>query len=362
VVPTINTVDAGTYLDSIKQYLDGTPDDVVQWYAGYRINHFANQGLLTNISDVWASVDSQFSSAYKTASTASDGKQYLLPLFSYPWVVIYRKSVFVANGYTVPKTLDEFVTLAGKMKSDGLVALAFGDKDGWPAMGTFDILDMRMNGYDFHIRLLAGQEKWTDPKVKAVFSQWAKLLPISQPNAVGQVWQQAAQLLFDKKAGMYFIGSFATNAATSVVQADLAFFPFPVFGNQYDSENAIDAPVDGLMLSKSPSNLAADKTLLECLATGPAELAFLNSNSGWVGANSNADTSRYSDFQKQMATITAGSNRIAQFLDRDTRPDFAGANGMQQFLMDFLTKPNQDLAAYLKKIQTYWDALPPYSG
>ena len=45
--------------------------------------------------------------------------------------------------------------------------------DGWPAMGTFDILNMRMNGYEFHIDLMAGKEKWTDPKVKAVFEKWA---------------------------------------------------------------------------------------------------------------------------------------------------------------------------------------------
>ena len=30
--------------------------------------------------------------------------------------------------------------------------MAFADKDGWPAMGTFDILNMRINGYDFHVR------------------------------------------------------------------------------------------------------------------------------------------------------------------------------------------------------------------
>ena len=52
------------------------------------------------------------------------------------------------------------------MKTDGLIPLAFGDKDGWPAMGTFDILNMRLNGYEFHIDLMAGKEKWTDPKVE----------------------------------------------------------------------------------------------------------------------------------------------------------------------------------------------------
>ena len=38
-------------------------------------------------------------------------------------------------------------------------------------MGTFDILNLRLNGYDFHVDLMAGKEKWTDPKVKAVFAE-----------------------------------------------------------------------------------------------------------------------------------------------------------------------------------------------
>ena len=55
------------------------------------------------------------------------------------------------------------------MKTDGLTPLAFGDKDGWPAMGTFDILNMRVNGYQYHIELMKGAQKWTDPKTAAVF-------------------------------------------------------------------------------------------------------------------------------------------------------------------------------------------------
>ena len=49
---------------------------------------------------------------------------------------------------------------------------------------------------------------------------------------------------------------------------------------------------------------------------------------------------------------------MAQFFDRDTRPDFAGANGMQSSFQDFLNDPNQDLAAYLTQIQQFWDSLP----
>ncbi len=49
----------------------------------------------------------------------------------------------------------------------------------------------------------------------------------------------------------------------------------------------------------------------------------------------------------------------AQFLDRDTRPDFAGPNGMQGFLQSFLGEPDQDLAALQQSIQDFWDTLPP---
>jgi multiple sugar transport system substrate-binding protein len=360
VTTTINTVEHGAFQDALNSYLQGTPDDIFTWFAGYRMKFFADQGLATSMSDVWAKVGDQFSDAYKTASTASNGEQYFLPMYNYPWVVIYRKSLFTEKGYTVPTTIEEFKTLGDKMKADGLVPLAFGDKDGWPAMGTFDILNMRMNGYDFHVGLMAGTEKWTDPKVKAVFQKWAELLPYLQEGALGRTWQDAAQALMTKKAGMYFLGTFAGEQAPDpATHDDLAFFPFPVFGTAYDAEMGIDAPIDGLMLSKTNANPDANKTLLECLASPEAELTFLKSSPNNVAANKNADTSGYTDFQKQMQTILAGSNKIAQFLDRDTRPDFAGPNGMQGFLQDFLGNPTQDLDAYLGKIQSFWDSLPP---
>jgi heme-degrading monooxygenase HmoA len=58
-----------------------------------------------------------------------------------------------------------------------------------------------------------------------------------------------------------------------------------------------------------------------------------------------------------MAEIIGNSQKIAQFLDRDTRPDFAGPNGMQGFLQTFLTDPDQDLDAFLGTIQSFWDSL-----
>jgi multiple sugar transport system substrate-binding protein len=360
VRPKINTVDHTQFKSTIETYLRGTPDTIFTWFAGERMRVIAAEGLSRPISDVWARIGGHYTDAVKAASTGADGKQYFVPISEYPWVVIYRRSLFNAKGYTVPRTLSEFIALAQKMQADGLVPLAFGDKDGWPAMGTFDILDMRMNGYQFHMDLMAGKAKWTDPRVEAVFVQWAKLLPYFQSGALDRTWQEAARSMIDKQAGMHFLGTFAIDQVTDpAVRSDFAMFPFPLLGNQYDTENAIDAPIDGLMLSRSPTNVAAAKTMLQCVSTGAAQRVFLTSSPTSVSAAKDFDTSKYTPFQQEMATIIGGSNKIAQFLDRDSRPDFSGPSGMQAFLKDFLANPSQDLVAYLARIQAFYDSLPP---
>ena len=353
--------DHNTFQNQISTYLQGTPDDIVKWFAGHRLRFFANQGLLSPIDDVWAAVGSNYADAFKVASTGDDGKMYFVPNINYPWVVMYRKSVFQSKGYAIPKTITEFKALGDKMKGDGLVPLAFGDQDGWPAMGTFDILDMRQNGYDFHIGLMNGQQKWSDPKSKAVFELWKGLLPYFQEGAPGRKWQDAAKtMIVDKKAGMYFLGTFAAQQApTPEDVADIGFFPFPTLGTQYDSENAIDAPIDGFMLSAKPKNAEAAKAFLKCVATGKAQKTYTDISSGDVATAKDADTSGYNQLQKDSAAVIAASGRIAQFLDRDARSDFAGPSGMQGFLLSFLNNPNQDLDKFLGDIQAYYDSLPP---
>src|SRR5204862_334921 len=83
----------------------------------------------------------------------------------------------------------------------------FTDKDGWPAMGTFDIINMRLNGYAFHIRLMAGKESWNTPQVKNVFKTWSELLPYYSQGALGLTWQEGTTQLENKQAGMYLLGS-----------------------------------------------------------------------------------------------------------------------------------------------------------
>ncbi len=334
----VNTVDHNTFQEQINNYLQGSPDDIFTWFAGYRMRFFASQGLAGDVSDVWAKIGANFSDSFKKASTGDDGKQYFVPIYNYPWVLMYRKSVFSERGYTAPTTMDELTTLGDTMKSDGLDPIAFADKDGWPAMGTFDILNMRTNGYDFHVSLMAGEESWQDAKVKEVFTTWASLLPYHQEGSLGRTWQEAAQALVQKKAGMYLLGTFASQQFTDPADLeDLDFIAFPSVNSEHGTDS-IDAPIDGFMMASKPKNEAGAKALLEYLGSAEAENIYLKTDPGDVGANTQVDTSGYNSVQAKSAEIIGGTKNIAQFLDRDTRPDFA-STVMIPALQDFIKNP-----------------------
>ena len=102
VAVTVNTVEHGKFQDTINAYLQATPDDAFTWFAGFRMKFFANQGLATDISDVWTTVGSNYSDV-QDGVDADDGKQYFIPFYNYPWVVIYRKSFWTEKGYTIPR-------------------------------------------------------------------------------------------------------------------------------------------------------------------------------------------------------------------------------------------------------------------
>ncbi|MFF4018565.1 ABC transporter substrate-binding protein [Streptomyces sp. NPDC001843] len=334
----VNTKDHNTFQEQINSYLQGTPDDVFTWFAGYRMQFFAAKKLASPIDDVWAKIGDNFPDAMKQLSKGEDGKYYFVPLYTYPWALFYRKSVFKQHGYEIPTTWDQLVALCKKMKKDGLVPIAFGDKDAWPAMGTFDQINFRLNGYEFHKSLMAGKESWTDPKVKAVFDHWSELLPYHQDGFMGRTWQDAAQSLVAKKTGMYVIGSFVGQQFTNKADVeDLDFFPFPEINPAY-GQDTVEAPTDGFMVSKSPKNHDGVVKLMEFLGTPEAEQIYLKADSSVVAASSKADTSSYTALQKKAYKMISEAKSLTQFMDRDSRPDFT-STVMQPGLQKFLQNP-----------------------
>jgi multiple sugar transport system substrate-binding protein len=93
------------------------------------------------------------------------------------------------------------------------------------------------------------------------------------------------------------------------------------------------------------------------MSKGSTQVIYTTANPGVIAAATDADTATYNALQQKGAELIGGAQRITQFLDRDTNPNFAGPNGMQAFLLDFIQNPDQDLTAFTQKIQDFWDTL-----
>lgn len=344
----MNTVAHTTFQENINNYLQGSPDDAFSWFAGYRARFFAQKNLVGDISDVYAATQGIPEGLKKACSTA-DGKQIVMPATYYPWVVLYRKSEWDKRGYTEPKTLDELKALAAKMQKDSIVPFAMADKDGWEAMATFDILNLRVNGYDFHVSLMDGKEDWTGDKVAKVFDVWKGLLPFHQPDALGRTWQEAAQALQKGQAGMYYLGTFAAQQfAKGAEQDDLQFFNYPVIDTNVGAD-AIEAPTDGYMMARRPKNEAGAKKWLGYLGSGKAQDILVQADPSVVATSGQADTAKYTGLQNKMLKLLKDAKQVTLFLDRDSRPDFAQTVIGPAF-QGFIKNPN-DIASILKNVE-----------
>lgn len=334
----INFVDHETFKNNLNNYLQGNPDDIFTWFAGYRARFFADNDLVSDLSDIWANFQG-FPESIKNASSTLDNRQVLVPSTYYPWAVFYRPSVWKARGYTEPKTKAEWLTLCEKIKGDGMTPLAFANKGGWEAMGTFDMLNLRVNGYDFHISLMAGEEAWDGEKVKNVFKAWGEFRPFEQPDANGRTWQEAAQAILNEQAAMMTIGMFiGQQFETTQFAEDLDFFIYPEFDPAIGAD-VVEAPLDGFMLARRPRNPEGSRAMLSYLATPEAVNITLQYDPSVIAANSLADQSSYSALQKKAVRTIEEAANISQFLDRDTRPDFA-STVVGPALQSFIRNPN----------------------
>ena len=130
---------------------------------------------------------------------------------------------------------------------------------------------------------------------------------------------------------------------------DLDFFPFPEIDSAY-GQDAVEAPIDGFLLSKKSKRQKQGKELLKYLATPAAEEIYLKRDPNNIAVNEGASTSSYNTLQKKAVELIADAKQISQFMDRDTRPDFA-SQVMIRAIQQFINNPD-DIDSLTKSIES----------
>lgn len=344
----INTFDHEGYKTSIRNFLTANPPDLANWYAGNRMAPFVKAGLFEDVSDLWAKEGLNESLKSAAASMTIDGKKWGVPYTYYQWGVYYRKDLFAKHKIAEPKTWDELVKACATLKAAGITPFAIGTKATWTTGGWFDYLNMRVNGYEFHMDLTAGKVPYTDARVQAVFDKWDDLVKPGYylANHPSYQWQEALPAFVKGEAAMYLMGNFAVAPMkeAGLKEEQLGFLQFPEITK--GTPKAEDAPTDTLHIPAKAKNKEDARRFLAYLAK-PEVQSEMNKTLGQLPVN-NKSAVPQDTYLKAGFSMLSKAYALGQFYDRDAPAEMAqaGMNGFQQYML----KP-QDRAAILERLE-----------
>lgn len=333
IAVTLNTIDHESYKIQIRTWLPNNPPDIATWFAGNKSRYFIDKGLIEPIDDVWKPLEKQFGEGSKKAATFN-GKRYLMPTNYYHWGFFYRTDVFEKAGIKeAPRDWTEFMAAVEKLKAHKVTPITIGTKQAWPSAAWFDLLDMRVNGYEFHMSLLGGHEKYSDPRVKKAFAPWANLVNAKAfpENASTMTWQEASALLWQGKAGMYLMGNFITTEIPAELKGKIGFFPFPTIDPKIAASQV--APTDVFFIPSKAKNKENAKKFMAFIGRSDVQQVYNNIN-GQLPANFTAPIDPNNNFLKQGQKVLSEAAGLSQFFDRDAEPEVAkvGMDGFVEFM------------------------------
>lgn len=334
----LEIVDREAWKTQIRNALSANPPDVINWYAANRMAPYVNAGLFEDVSDLWEDGSLEGLDSVRGALTLDD-RQWGVPYTYYQWGVYYREDIFNELGLSEPATFEEELANCQVIVDSGRACYTIGTKFLWTAGGWFDYLNMRTNGFDFHMELARGEVSWTDDRVRETFANWRQLIDMGAYVADHQSysWQEALQFMTDGDAVAYLMGNFAVapmrDAGLSDDQID--FYQFPLIDASLPQGE--DAPTDTFHIPSGAANKDAARAFLRFVTSADVQTEINNGeNLGQlpVNAGSGVDADEFLEQGFEMLSSNAQGG-VAQFFDRDFPAEMAsvGMEGLQEFMV-----------------------------
>ncbi len=345
-------IDREEYKTQIRNFLTANPPDVATWYAANRMRPYVEAGLFEDVSDLWTEPEIAKNLASTKGAMTIDGKQWGVPYSYYQWGVYYRKDIYEELGLEEATNWDEFKANCEAILASGRKCYTIGTKFLWTAGGWFDYLNMRTNGFDFHMQLAGGEISWEDDRVKQTFANWRELIDMGGfiDNHQTYSWQEALPFMVNGDAVHYLMGNFAVAPLRDggLTDDQLDFYQFPVITPGVALSE--DAPTDTFHIPANAANKEAAREFLRFVVS-PEEQTEINNGNNLgqlpVNAMSSVDDDKF--LNEGFAMLSSNSpGGVAQFWDRDAPAEMAKVS-MEGF-QEFMVKPD-DLDRILGKLE-----------
>lgn len=345
-------IDREAYKTQIRNFLTANTPDVATWYAANRMRPYVEAGLFEDVSDLWAEPAIADNLASTKGAMTIDGKQWGVPYTYYQWGVYYRKDIFAELGLSEPTNWAEEKANCEKIVASGRACYTIGTKFLWTAGGWFDYLNMRTNGFDFHMQLLQGDASWESDEVRATFANWRELIDMGGfvDNHQTYSWQEALPFMVKGEAASYLMGNFAVAPLREAGLTDdqLDFYQFPAITEGVAM--AEDAPTDTFHIPANAKNKEAAREFLRFVVSADVQTTMNNGkNLGQLPVNAASSVDDDKFLQQGFNMLSTNSpGGVAQFFDRDAPAEMAKV-AMEGF-QEFMVKPDE-LDKILSKLE-----------
>lgn len=310
---------------AVDPYFAGSDKaDLTTSFMGGDYLRYVEEGQIADISDLWEEHgwEDVFPAPFREMAS-HEGRRYFLPM-AYQWnPVWYRKDIFEEHGLEPPATWEELLELCDRLSELGYTPFTAGVQNWPPPIARwFTTLNLRLNGPDYHGRLMRGEMAWTDSGVREVFEHWRTLFrrgafgDSSHTNTYGF----AVQELTSGRAVMYNLGEWIFESLDEEQGAKLDFFVFPEM--RADLPRAEIVHAYGAFISADAANRETAEELLAWLGSEESQRSNVESN-GRIVAHTGVAPSLYSDVQRRIVEAVSDAEVLVPLFEMNTRPAFA---------------------------------------
>jgi ABC-type glycerol-3-phosphate transport system substrate-binding protein len=319
----------GSQDGSPEQELNETPPpDLLNMDAGRGLIELARAGLVADLTELWQenglieAVPPQLQ-----ALTAYQDRQYYMPT-GFGWKAIYyNKAIFDQYGLTPPQTWEEFLAICETLLTNGETPLSISGSEAWAIFGWFEYLNLRINGPEFHRNLLAGHERYDDPRVRRVMETWQSLFTngyfIEQPNTIGSLTSMTAIIRGDngmlgrQRAVMVLADTYTYGELPAPFQAEVDFFRFPVIDPALPVAEVVD--LFGYIVPLGADQLPATLHFLEYAGSAEtqgimAQAAFFQSAQFAPARGDVAEERLSANQRKALALVNEADEAVLSFV------------------------------------------------
>jgi len=346
-VEVINATVAGGAGSNAKAVLKtrmvgGNPPDSFQVHGGAElVNTYVETGMMepiTGLLEEWG-VKDKFNQQILEMSSY-EGEYYSVPVNVHRSnIMFYNNAVLEENNVEPPTDLASFKDALAKLDEAGVVPLALGDTNKWPAGQVFESLLVSTLGPNGYNGLWNGETAADDPAIREALVHFKDIMQYVNEDHSALTWQDATQLVHEGEAGFNIMGDWAEGYLKT-----LGWTPGEEFGwtPVPGSEGTFIVVTDTFGLPKGAPNPENAKKWLKTIASIEGQDTF-NPIKGSIPARLDADKSKYDPYLTSAMEDFASDTLSPSIVHGSAAPE-GFITAMNDTINSFITTGNVDQA------------------